>query len=68
LYGGDGPLDSLALVTLTSTVEQLLDDEFGVLVSLTDDRALSQARSPFRTIGSLADFAATLLDTDAAAD
>jgi D-alanine--poly(phosphoribitol) ligase subunit 2 len=68
LYGGDGPLDSLALVTLTSTVEQLLDDELGITVSLTDERALSQARSPFRTVGSLADFAATLLDPVAAAD
>jgi D-alanine--poly(phosphoribitol) ligase subunit 2 len=68
LYGGDGPLDSLALVALTSTIEQLLEDEFGVLVSLTDERALSQARSPFRTIGSLANFAATLLDPVPAAD
>lgn len=68
LYGGDGPLDSLALVTLTSTVEQLLDDEFGVLVSLTDERALSQARSPFRTVGALADFATSLLEPVSAVD
>jgi D-alanine--poly(phosphoribitol) ligase subunit 2 len=62
LYGGDGPLDSLALVTLTSDVEQRLEDEFGVLITLTDERAFSQARSPFRTVGSLAEFAATLLE------
>ena len=63
LYSDDGALDSLALVTLLSTVEQFVDDELGVLVSLTDEKALSQARSPFRTIGSLADFATGLVET-----
>jgi len=62
LYGDDGPLDSLALVTLTSTVEQRLEDELGIVVTLTDERAFSQARSPFRTVGALAEFAASLLE------
>ena len=67
LYSDEGALDSLALVTLLSTVEQMLDDELGVLVCLTDEKALSQARSPFRTVGSLADFATTLIETTAPA-
>jgi acyl carrier protein len=61
LYGEEGPLDSLALVTLTSTVEQRLEDEFGVMVTLTDERAFSQARSPFQSVGALAGFATELL-------
>jgi hypothetical protein len=62
LYGDDGPLDSLALVTLTSTIEQRLEDELGVVVTLTDERAFSQSRSPFRTVGALAEFADSLLE------
>jgi acyl carrier protein len=62
LYGDDGPLDSLALVTLTSEVEQRLEDELGVVVTLTDERAFSQAKSPFRSVGALAAFAASLLE------
>jgi acyl carrier protein len=62
LYGDEGALDSLALVTLITTVEQELEDEFGSPVSLIDERAISQARSPFRTVGSLADFATDLLE------
>ena len=62
LYGDEGALDSLALVTLITTVEQELEDEFGSAVSLIDERAISQARSPFRTVGSLADFATDLLE------
>jgi hypothetical protein len=61
LYSDAGSLDSLALVTLISSVEQGIEDELGASVSLTDERALSQARSPFRTIGSLADFTVGLL-------
>ena len=67
LYSDEGSLDSLALVTLLSTVEQLLDDELDVLVSLTDEKALSQARSPFRTVGSRADFATTIIEATAPA-
>jgi acyl carrier protein len=67
LYSDEGALDSLALVTLLSTVEQMLDVELGVLVCLTDEKALSQARSPFRTVGSLADFTTTLIEATAPA-
>ena len=63
LYGDQGVLDSLALVTLITTVEQELEDQLGVSVSLIDERAISQARSPFRSIGSLADFATSLLES-----
>jgi acyl carrier protein len=63
LYGDHGVLDSLALVTLITTVEQELEDQLGASVSLIDERAISQARSPFRSVGSLADFATGLLES-----
>jgi acyl carrier protein len=62
LFGRDGVLDSMGLVTLVVAVEQAIEDEYGVSVSLADDRALSQRNSPYRTVGSLAEYSARLLD------
>jgi acyl carrier protein len=62
LFGRDGLLDSLGLVTLVVAVEQAIADEYGVSVSLADDRALSQRHSPYRTVGSLAEYCAGVLD------
>jgi D-alanine--poly(phosphoribitol) ligase subunit 2 len=57
LFGREGILDSLGLVTLIVAVEQALEDVFGVSVSLADDKAMSQQHSPYRTIGTLAGYA-----------
>src|SRR5437867_11411585 len=61
LFGREGFLDSMALVSLVVAVEQAIEDELGVSVSLADDRALSQRTSPYRTVGALADYAETLV-------
>jgi acyl carrier protein len=61
LFGKGGKLDSLGLVNLIVATEQRIEEAFGVAVTLADERAMSQQHSPFRTIGSLADYAATLL-------
>ena len=57
LYGKDGLLDSMALVSLVMSLEQEIADQFGADISLADDKALSQKHSPFRTIGSLVSYA-----------
>jgi D-alanine--poly(phosphoribitol) ligase subunit 2 len=61
LFGRDGFLDSMGLVTLVVSVEQAIEDELGVSVSLAAERALSQRISPYRTVGALADYADTLV-------
>ena len=61
LFGGDSLLDSTALVSLIVEVEQQLNETYGIETVIVDDRAMSQAHSPFRTIGSLADYIETLL-------
>lgn len=61
LFGSEGALDSLGLVSLIVGVEQALQDELGVTVSLADEKALSQRHSPYRTVGSLAEYAANLM-------
>jgi acyl carrier protein len=65
LYGQDGLLDSIGLVTLVVTVEQAIEDKFDISISLADEKAMSQRISPYRTVGSLAEYAAQLLDAEA---
>jgi acyl carrier protein len=62
LFGRNGILDSLGLVTLVVGVEQAIEDTFDACVGLADERAMSQTRSPYRTIGSLAEYAERLID------
>jgi D-alanine--poly(phosphoribitol) ligase subunit 2 len=62
LFGDSGLFDSLGLVSLVLAVEEAVADESGVPVSLADERAMSQARSPFRTVRSLAEYAAGLIE------
>ena len=61
LYGKNGQLDSLGLVNLLVIIEQNIEDEFDVSITIADERAMSQKHSPFRTIGTLADYIDMLL-------
>lgn len=62
LYGGnEGVLDSLSLVSLIVSVEQAIEDSFDVSISLASERAMSEKNSPFKSIGSLAQYAETLI-------
>ena len=58
LFGPTGLLDSVGLVSLVLAVEQEVSERFGVAVALADEKALSQRHSPFRSIGTLVDYAA----------
>jgi acyl carrier protein len=57
LFGKDGLLDSMALVSLVMSLEQEIAERFGAEIALADEKALSQKHSPFRTIGSLVSYA-----------
>jgi hypothetical protein len=62
IFGPGSPLDSLGLVGLLIDIEDGLRTE-GVEVTLSDDRAMSQQRSPFRSVPRLAVYIATLLES-----
>jgi len=62
LLGAGGAVDSLGLVRLVMAVERQLEDDFGVGVSLTDEKAMSQRNSPFRSVGALVEYATALLN------
>ena len=61
LFGSGSKLDSLDLINLVVAVEQNIEDEFDVTITLADERAMSQETSPFRTIGTLMDYIEMLL-------
>jgi acyl carrier protein len=61
LLGKSSKLDSFGLVNLIVVVEEKLYDKFDKPVTLADERAMSQERSPFRTVQSLAEYAYSLL-------
>ena len=56
LFDKQGKLDSIGLVNFIVSLEQALADEFGIAVTLADEKAFSRETSPFRTVGSLADY------------
>jgi acyl carrier protein len=55
IFGDGSPLDSMGLVTLMMDIEDALADE-GIEVSLSDERAMSRKRSPYRDVPALVAF------------
>lgn len=60
LFGADAVVDSLALVSIIIDVETAVSEALGRAISLTDDRAISQAVSPFTNPKTLAAYIAVL--------
>ena len=56
-----GSLDSFGLVNLIVALEQRVEDEFGVSLTLADEKAMSTSRSPFRTVSTLREYVQKLL-------
>jgi acyl carrier protein len=61
LFGRGGKLDSLGLVNLILMVEDRVERSYGVTLTLADERAMSQERSPFRSVPRLAEYICALL-------
>jgi len=62
LIGEKSILDSLSLVSLLVDVEQKVNSKYGVSITIANERALSQKKSPFRTIKTLADYVHLLVE------
>tara|TARA_B100001964_G_C13793581_1_gene405572 strand:+ start:40 stop:342 length:303 start_codon:yes stop_codon:yes gene_type:complete len=61
LMGSNGKLDSLGIVHLLVIIEQNIEDELDEIITIADERAMSQKRSPFLTIETLVDYIVMLL-------
>lgn len=55
VFGPDSKLDSLGLVSLLIDIEDSFADQ-GLEIALSDERAMSQKRSPYRNVPSLVAF------------
>jgi hypothetical protein len=59
IFGPGSPLDSLGLVALLFDIEEGLAG-LGYQVLLSDERAMSQKRSPFRSVPALVEYVGSL--------
>lgn len=62
LYGLNGGLDSLALVSFITDLEEKISDEFEKEIVLADEKAMSAQTSPFRNVESLTLYIQSLLE------
>ena len=62
LYGPESGLDSISLVSVIADIEDIIYEELNVNITLADERALSQRRSPFCNVSSLRDYIFDLLN------
>lgn len=62
LFGGDGALDSLALVSFIADIEDKISDTFEKNIVLADEKAMSQKVSPFRSVETLGLYIEKLLN------
>ena len=61
LFGHSGYLDSLGLVVLIVLVEEKVFNDRGIVITLANERAMSEQHSPFRSVQSLTDFVDLLI-------
>lgn len=62
LFGLGADMDSIDLVGLILAVESTMTQELGVVVTLADEKAMSQRNSPFLTVKTLADYIVTKVE------
>jgi D-alanine--poly(phosphoribitol) ligase subunit 2 len=62
LMGTDSEIDSLGLVSLIVLIEEAINIEFDVSITLADEKAMSQRISPFKTLDTLSNYVTSLLN------
>lgn len=62
LFGEGSSIDSLSLVSVIVDLEMYFSDEYNFDISLTDDRAMTRAISPFDNVSNLVDFIQELIN------
>lgn len=62
LYGTNGGLDSLALVSFITDLEEIISENFNKEIILADEKAMSAKTSPFRNIETLTIYIEKLLE------
>jgi len=60
LFGDGAVLDSLGLVSLVTTLEQFIEEEFGVSITLLE-ASVFEKENPFKTVKTLSDYISSRL-------
>ncbi|MCE3046680.1 hypothetical protein [Helicobacter kayseriensis] len=61
IYGVDGALDSLSLVSFIADIEEMVEEELGENITLADEKAMSSQNSPFKNVSSLTQYIQNLI-------
>jgi len=61
LFGENSPLDSLGLVNFIVAVEERIEDDLDISLTLADEKAMSERNSPFRTVQAFRDYILKLI-------
>ena len=64
LFGKNANIDSLSLVSIIVDLETIFNDDFGIELSLTDDRAMMRKISPFESVSALVDYIDELINAN----
>jgi acyl carrier protein len=64
LFGSEGGLDSMDLVSLVLDLEEAINSASGIRLVLADERAMARRHSPFRNVRSLADYVQERLEEE----
>ena len=62
IMGSDSPFDSIDLVTFIVSLEQALEDDWSILITIAGDKAMSQVDSPFKTIGTITNYIEVIIN------
>ena len=65
LFGDGALLDSVGLVNFIVTAERIAQEVTGKAIILASEKAFSRRQSPFRTVGTLAEYIEELLTEEA---
>ena len=64
IYSRNGTIDSITLVYLVTELEEAIELNYDKIITLVDEKAMSQKISPFRSANSLADYMIKLIEAD----
>jgi len=64
IVGPDAVIDSIGVVSLIVDIEQRVEMDHGVSITLASERAMSQRSSPFRNVGVLTDHVCTTIEEE----
>ena len=64
LFGDNGILDSIGIVMLVTELEEVIEEELSIELTLADDRAMSQKTSPFRNVETLIKYIEKLVESN----